>query len=276
MTVDRALQMLTEAFTLAGSQTARLDAEVILSHVLQCKRHTLIAEGKRPLVKAEIEWLMDARKRREKGEPVPYIVGKKEFYSIEFTVDSRVLVPRPETELLVDLVIQHAPESGSILDVGTGSGAIAVAVKRNRPDCMVFASDISFEALCLAQINAERILRTKAIEFRQGDLFAPWHMAQFDIIVSNPPYIGYEERDALPKELFFEPEFSLFCRDRGREIIFRLIDEAGGYLKRGGKVLIEIGAGMSDDVAYHAHRSGFLVSIYKDYAGLPRDVLLQK
>lgn len=276
MTVERALRMLTEAFLLSGSQTARLDAEVILSHILQCGRHTLIADGKRPLSSIEIEQMREACGRRERGEPVAYIVGKKEFYSLEFAVDSRVLVPRPETELLVDLAINHALKNGTVLDVGTGSGAIAVAVKRSRPDSRVFASDISLDALVLAQLNAERIVGAGAIEFRQGDLFAPWGEKRFDVIVSNPPYISYEERDTLQKELMFEPEISLFCDERGRAIVFRLIDEAGAHLEGGGKVLIEIGAGMSDDVENRARSEGYFVSVYKDYAGLPRAVLLQK
>lgn len=276
MIIQQELQILTEAFMNSGSSTAWLDAEVILSHVLQCGRHTLIVEGKRPLNQREIAQVMDARKRREAGEPIAYIVGKKEFYSLEFSVDSRVLVPRPETELLVDLVIRHAPEKGSVLDVGTGSGAIAVAVKHYRPDCRVFASDISLDALDLAQLNAARLLNSDAIAFRQGDLFAPWEDVRFDIIVSNPPYIGYEQRDMLPKELMFEPEISLFSGKNGKQVIFRLIDEAGQHLERGGKVLIEIGAGMSDDVANCALAGGYSFSLFKDYAGLPRAVLLQK
>ncbi len=276
MTVNRALRMLSEAFTLSGSQTARLDAEVILSHVLGCERYKLIALDAQTLSEKQIVQILHAQKRRMAGEPIAYIIGKKEFYSLEFAIDSRVLVPRPETELLVDLAINHAPESGTVLDLGTGSGAIAVAVKHQRPDCLVSASDVSSDALRLAKLNAERILGLEAIEFRQGDLFMPWVEKRFDIIVSNPPYIGYEEKDALPKELMFEPEISLFCNESGRSIIFRLIDEAEKYLDAGGKVLIEIGAGMSYDVANRARSCGYYASVYKDYAGLPRAVLLQK
>lgn len=276
MTVDWALRMLSEAFDLSGSETPRLDAEVILSHILKCARHMLIADGKRSLTQCEIEQMMDARKRREKGEPVAYIVGKKEFYSLEFTVDFRVLVPRPETELLVDLAIQHAPEGGTVLDMGTGSGAIAIAVKYDRPDVRIFASDISSDALCVARHNAERLLGKGAIEFLQGDFFSPWAGMRFDIIISNPPYIGYEERDSLPRELKFEPEMALFCEDGGKEVIFRLIDEALEHLEKSGKVLIEIGAKMSDDVIARASGLGYSVSVFKDYAGLPRAVLLQK
>ncbi len=276
MTVARALRMLSEAFTFSGSTTARLDAEVILSHVLGCERYKLITLDAQTLSEKQIEQILHARKRRIAGEPIAYIIGKKEFYSLEFTVNSHVLVPRPETELLVELTINHAPESGTVLDVGTGSGAIAVAVKHQRPDCLVSASDISSGAIRLAKLNAKKILGTEAIEFRQGDLFMPWGGERFDIIVSNPPYIGYEEKDALPKELMFEPEISLFCDESGRSIIFRLIDEAEKYLHAGGKVLIEIGAGMSDDVANRARSRGYCVSVYKDYAGLPRVVLLQK
>jgi release factor glutamine methyltransferase len=276
MTVEEALRMLHDAFFACGIDTPRLDAEVLLSHILYCGRHTLIARDERVLTQSEEEKLIEFRERRRKREPVAYIIGEKEFYSLNFFVDSRVLVPRPETELLVDLVIEHTPPNGHVLDVGTGSGAIAVSVKHHRPDVRVWASDISADALEVARKNAETLIGAGEIEFLHGDLFTPCRYARFDIIVSNPPYIGHEERASLPGELFHEPEIALFCDNNGMGIIHRLIDEATKHLRENGKVLIEIGAEMSEDVVAWAQSCEFTASVFNDYSGLPRAVLLQK
>jgi release factor glutamine methyltransferase len=175
----------------------------------------------------------------------------------------------------VDLVIYHAPRDGRVLDLGTGSGAIAVAVKHNRPDCRVFASDISPQALDVARENARDILGEQAIVFFQGDIFEPWGDERFDIIVSNPPYIDPVEKPSLPPELAFEPEMALFCGDSGKEVISRILNKGPRRLDDGGMIMIEIGAAMEGDVLTLARNAGYDARIVRDYAGLPRVALLK-
>ena len=275
MTVSEALRYLSRELEKSGSGTPRLDAEVIAAHVLGMQRKGLIIDGGRSLDEENLALLEAALLRRTAGEPVAYITGMKEFYSLTFQVDNRVLVPRPETELLVDLVIYHAPRAGRVLDLGTGSGAVAVAVKHNRPDCSVFASDISPAALEVARGNSLSILGERAIVFFQGDLFEPCADERFDIIVSNPPYIDPAEKPLLPRELAYEPETALFCGDAGREVIGRIISEGRSRLHDGGMVMIEIGSAMEGDVLTFARNAGYDAHIVRDYAGLPRVALLK-
>lgn len=275
MTISEALRYLARELEKSGSGTPRLDAEVMAAHVLGMTRQGFITDGGMALDDGLLALLETALRRRSGGEPVAYITGIKEFYSLTFRVDNRVLVPRPETELLVDLVIYHAPRGGRVLDLGTGSGAIAVAVKHNRPDCSVFASDISPMALEVARGNARDILGERTITFLQGDLFEPCGGERFDIIVTNPPYIDPAEKPALPPELAFEPEMALFCGDGGREVIYRIIQGGRRQLDAGGMIMIEIGAAMEGEVLTFARNAGYDAHIVRDYAGLPRVALLK-
>jgi release factor glutamine methyltransferase len=275
MTISEALRYLARELEKSGSGTPRLDAEVMAAHALGMQRQGLIIDGARALEDGEQALLEGALRRRADGEPVAYITGEKEFYSLTFRVDGRVLVPRPETELLVDLVVYHAPRGGRVLDLGTGSGAVAVAVKHNRPDCRVYASDISPRALELARENARDILGEDAVLFLEGDLFEPCGDERFDIIVSNPPYIDPAIKPSLPPELAFEPEKALFCGDGGMEVIGRIIGEGPRFLAAGGIIVFEIGAGMEGDVLTRAGNAGYDAHIVRDYAGLPRVALLK-
>lgn len=275
MTLSEALHYLTNELRGKGCGTPRLDAEVLAAHLLGMERHGIITNGQKALSPGEKELLESAVRRRAAGEPVAYITGIKEFYSLTFNVDSRVLVPRPETELLVDLAVYHARREARVIDIGTGSGAIAVALKHNRSDCLVAASDISPEALEVARGNADRILGDGQIEFFQGDLFTPFKGRKFDIIVANPPYIDPAEKSGLPRELGFEPEIALFCGEKGKIIVHRIIDEGRGYLAEGGLILIEIGSSMEGDVLTYAGKGGYSATVARDYAGLPRVALLK-
>lgn len=276
MTVKEAIGMLTASFAKMGIPTPQLDSEVLLSEALQCERYQLYAQDENVLTDEQIRKIYEYKQRRKNGEPVAYIVGKKEFYSLEFYVDFRVLIPRPETELIVDLAISHSRHNARVLDIGTGCGCIAIALKYNRLDCEVFASDISFDALQVAQLNCEKILGKGTIHFFQGDIFCPCGEKKFDVIVSNPPYIGYENKNSLCKEIFFEPSVALYCGDGGKEIIYRIIDGAYSHIRDGGTIILEIGDGMCDEILSCAKSKGYWISVFNDYGGLPRAVLLKK
>jgi len=275
MTIEDAVHRLGTRLAREDCGTPRLDAEVIVAFVLGVERFRLITEAKRELSVDETDRIEKAGDRRVTGEPVAYITGRKEFYSLDFMVDRRVLVPRPETELLVDLVLYHAPGNADILDLCTGSGAVAVAVKHNRKDCRVSATDLSLGALDVARRNADELLGPGEVGFFHGDLYDAVAGMTFDVIVANPPYIDPEEKPVLPRELGFEPEDALYCGDRGRAVIYRIIDGGREYLRSGGVMIIEMGATMENDVITRARERGFGVTVARDYSGLPRAALLK-
>lgn len=263
-------------FSDAGLQTPVLDAQVIVAHILDVERYKLIAEND-SLISAEDERMVHRMMRRRlKGEPVAYIVGQKEFYSLNFSVTREVMIPRPETELLVDLALFHARQRGSVLDLGTGSGAIAISVKHNRDDLDVYASDVSKKALRVAKRNARNILGGGSIRFFHGDLFSPFQENAFDIIVTNPPYVDPEKKTTLQNELLYEPAIALFAENRGQDIIKRIVLECGKYLSRNGMVIMEIGEEMEDFLGALISETDFHHSILSDYGGLPRVALIKR
>lgn len=270
------VQRLYGSFKEAGIGTARLDAEVLAAHSLGMDRFRLIANPDIPCPDASVSTAVELAERRLRGEPVAYCVGYKEFYSLEFFVDRRVLVPRPETELLVDMAIYYAPRDGFLLDLCTGSGAIAVAVKHNRKDLRVVAADISAEALEVASLNVRNILGAGEIDLRQGDLFDAVRDERFDVIVSNPPYIDPAARDTLQREVLGEPAVALFAEDGGRAVIGRIIGECAGLLAPNGVVILEMGETMTNYVKERGEKAGFTVSVLNDYAGLARVAILKR
>lgn len=273
MTVAEMLMKTASALRERGIPSPILDAEVLVAHALSVDRIRLIIDGDREVGRAEQGRVDRLLSRRLTFEPVAYITGKKEFYSLSFTVTSAVLIPRPETELLVDLTIYYAPYQSDILDVGTGSGAIAVAVKHNRADCRLFASDISNDALNVARKNAVAFLGTRAVTFRQGDLFTPWRGARFSVIAVNPPYIDPALAGSLQPDLAFEPAGALYAGDAGRAVVARVLNEAASCLAPGGVLLMEIGADMKDYVTERA--AGYSLSVMSDYAGRDRVAVLK-
>ena len=196
-----------------GIENPVLDAEVLMAHGCDTERFQIILKGERELSAEEEKTIRNAVERRGNFEPVAYIVGFKEFYSLDFLVNPAVLIPRPETELLVDMAIYHIPQSGTFLDIGTGSGNIAASVKYSRRDAKVYASDISPDALGVARKNIEALLPDEEIVLCEGSLFEPWEDMTFDVIASNPPYIDPDTAD-LPPDLKYEPEGALFAPDR--------------------------------------------------------------
>ena len=247
-----------------GIESAVIDAELLTAHALGTERFKLIGDQRRELSPGEIGKINRLIKRRMKFEPVAYITGKKEFYSIEFNINKDVLIPRPETELLVDLAIYYAEQSSRLFDLGTGSGAIAVSIKHMRNDIDVHATDISSKALKVARKNSERILGKRKIEFYCGDLFNPLKGIKFDLIVSNPPYINPDEMKMLQKDIAYEPDTALLSDDMGREIINRIVSEAKSYLNDSGILIIEIASSMKDYISEIGSEKEFNVSVLND------------
>ena len=281
-TVGRLLTWTTDWLTTKGSESARLDAEVLLAHVRGCQRILLYTAFDTPVSDAERARFRELVKRRGDGEPVAYLVGNREFFSLPFAVSPAVLVPRPETEGLVVRVIDLCkPLTASrIIDVGTGSGAIAVTLAKHLPRARLVATDISPAALAVARENAARHGVAERIEFLECDLLsAPQAAGPWDVIVSNPPYVRDDEFDALPRDVrLHEPKGALVAGPTGVEVVARLAADAVGSLAAGGWLVVEIGP----IVAAAAERALAAVPglvpgpTLPDMAGLPRIVQARK
>jgi len=263
-------------FKEGGIASPSLDAEILVSNVLDIERYKLVTDRDRLLTRDEILKIEKYAGRRLRFEPVAYITGIKEFYSLDFIVNKYVLIPRPETELLVDMAVYWGAPGARVLDLCTGSGAIAVVLKHSRPDLDLYASDISEKALKTAKKNALRILGQKKISFSEGDLFAPYSGMKFDLIVSNPPYVDAGLKGKLQKEIDFEPEIALFAGNSGTKIIGEIIENSAEHLQDNGVLLLEIGSDQQDFIHRKGEKCGFTVSILNDYAGLPRVATLKK
>ncbi len=269
------LHRTTRDLTACGSPSPRLDAEVLLMHLLKTDRLQLITQPDKTLTEAEIVGYSRWVERRCQGEPVAYIVGEKEFWSLRFEVNREVLIPRPETECLIEEVLERtAPKTDElrIIDIGTGSGAIAVVLAREIPDARVVATDISSGALEVARRNAVRHGVGDRMEFIQGDLCAA-ATGVFDIIVSNPPYIPDDAYPLLPEGIrAFEPSQALIAGPDGTAFHRRIIREGANRLKAGGWVLLEIGEEQRQLVESCFRESGSYdnIGFRKDYGGIDR------
>ncbi|MCL1911356.1 MAG: peptide chain release factor N(5)-glutamine methyltransferase [Leptospirales bacterium] len=270
MNVGECIKESAAIFADAGIENPLLDIEVIIGHFCGMERGQLKAYPEKEINAAQYAKIKNAVARRKEREPIAYITGEKEFYSLTFAVNPKVLIPRPETELLVDLAIYYVPMNGSALDLCTGCGAIAIALKCNRGDIKITATDISEAALALAKKNCRSILGRAKMDFRQGDLFAPVEGMKFDCIVSNPPYIDPAMKDKLPRDLLYEPAAALFTENSGKAIIEAIIANGKRYLKENGVIIIEMGESMGDFVKKSGAAAGFNVSVMNDYGGLPR------
>ena len=256
------------------------EAELVLTHLLNCDRVSLYLNKDTDLGEDKSLLISSILKRRIKGEPVQYILGTTEFMGLEFKVDKRVLIPRPETEILVEAAIEAIKESGitspEILDLGTGSGCIAISLAKNIPDCKITATDISPEALEVATRNA--YLNQVQIEFMRSDLFAALGPQRFDLIISNPPYVSTQELNTLAKEISFEPVLALEAGFDGLDFYRRIISQAAGWLKEGGLLVFEVGqnqAGRVRDMLRWREKFDD-VSIIKDYNNIQRVVIAKK
>jgi release factor glutamine methyltransferase len=260
----------------AGIHGHALDADLLVAHALNSDRYRLLAADDRILSGEEVRRVNRLARRRARYEPVAYILGLKEFYSHDFIVNRDVLIPRPETELLVDMSIYYARQNASVVDIGTGSGAIAVSLKYARRDLDVHATDISARALQTARKNAARILGKNMIKFHLGNLYEPLSGMRFQLIAVNPPYVDRKGAGSLQRDLSYEPEVALFSGKGGRETIEKIISKAGRYLVDGGLLIMEIGEEMKDFVKRSGKSRGFVVSVLNDYSGLPRVAVMKK
>ncbi len=276
MQLSSILHEVIGTFRKGGIDNPVTDAQVLLAHALGMERFQLALEGEREPGNEELKKINRVVKRRLRFEPVAYITGKKEFYSIEFSVNKNVLIPRPETELAVDLALYYACLNASVLDLGTGSGAIAIALKRNRNDLNITATDISNKALNIARKNAAKITGPRSVRFIEGDLFKPLEGMVFDIIVSNPPYIDPGITGTLQRELEHEPPQALFSPEKGRRVTGRIIKGLKKHTHEKSVTILEIGFDMKDFILAKGSEAGFDVSVMNDYSGLPRVAVLKR
>ena len=257
-----------------GSPTARLDAELLLGHVLGLSRVEVYTRFDRPLTAAELDACREAIGRRARREPVAYILGSWGFRDLDLAVDARVLVPRPETELLVDrcLALLDGTEPARVLDVGTGSGAVALALARERPGAVVTGIDRSAAALDVARANAERLGIN--VEWVESDLLEAVAGRRFDLIASNPPYVAAAEIEALEPEVRdWEPREATVAGPTGLEVIERLVAAAPEALAPGGAVALEVGAGQAAAVTGLLAAAGLVAGEPdRDHAGIERIV----
>jgi len=277
-TVGRLLGWTTEWLAARGAESARLDAEVLLAHVRGCPRIALYTAFDTPVSEAERTRFRGLVKRRGEGEPVAYLVGSREFFSLPFTVTPDVLVPRPETEGLVVRVLDlcKAAAAPRIVDVGTGSGAIVVTLAKHLPRASFVATDVSAAALAVARDNAGRLGVADRITFVECDLLGdPRAAGPWNVIVSNPPYVREDEFAALPRDVReHEPRTALVAGPHGIEVVERLAAEAEERLAPGGWLVMEIGPGIvAAAEAAIATRAGLEPGpTLKDLAALPRIV----
>lgn len=275
-----ALRVAIEQLIEGSCQTPRLDAELLLAHVVGQERSWLHTHPEALLSRQEVTTFIDFIARRQQGEPVAYLTGHKEFYGLDFLVTPAVLIPRPETELIVELLLANDQAHRlppHIADIGTGSGCLAITLAKHLPQAVISAVDISPFALAVARQNAERHAVTDRITFWSGDLLAPLEQS-FDIIVSNPPYVSESELAATAPEIrYHEPQTALLAGPDGLAVIRRLLPEAKIKLNTKGLLLVEIGANQGPLVAELA-REIFVearVSIEKDLAGRDRVLVVK-
>jgi release factor glutamine methyltransferase len=262
--------------------SAALVAELLLMHVLQCDRTKLYAHPDRQISISELHFYSELLERRISGVPLQYLTGKQEFWGLEFEVNPSVLIPRPETEHLIEVVLERLGSRRNdplqIADVGTGSGCIAVTLARELPNARIVAIDIASAALDVARSNAQRQMVNNCIGFRQMDLLTDFvnlganEKTEFDVIVSNPPYVGRQDSADLQREVIeHEPHLALFAGEEGLEIYPRLIEQSAKLLRPGGLLAIELGHGLANRVrALVASADWHDVAITDDLAGIPR------
>jgi release factor glutamine methyltransferase len=274
-----ALTSAVNRFTAARVGSPRMNAELLLMFTLGCDRAYLFAHPERALTAEEQSHYEEALTKRARGVPAQYITGHQEFWGMDFIVTPAVLIPRPETEHVIETVLQlnlnrgRATSPGAptrIVDVGTGSGCIAIALAKELPQAEIHATDISSAALEVAQANAARNQMEGRVHFRQADLLQGADPGTFDFVVSNPPYVGESEEDQVQLEVRkFEPRNAVFAGPKGLEVIERLIPQAHIALKPGGWLVIEISGSIADGVK-RLLSSWNQVEITNDLQGIAR------
>jgi len=271
MTVLEVLQATTAYFKKHDLESPRLNAEHLLAHVLRRKRIELYLEFERELAEAELAPLRELVKRRAQGEPLQHLLGTVEFCGLTFLCDKRAMIPRPETEQLVEVLKSEIRNPKSeIMDVGTGSGVIALCLAAEFPGAQILAVDISNDALALAQENAARLNLVERVRFLKSNLLENVE-GVFDVIVANLPYVSTQERHTLSREVLHDPEVAVFASTRGDELVRELIAQAPSRLRPGGMLALEIGMGQSEALLSTLAEKNYRdISSKTDYSGVTR------
>ena len=272
------IELSAEYLNTKGVESPRLNAELLLANLLNCKRLDLYLKYDQPLKEIEINKYRELIARRGKREPLQYIIGNVEFYGLNFSVNPNVLIPRQETEILVDQIISNIDKNTKvkILDIGTGSGNIPIALAKNLPNVEIVAIDISGNAIAIAKFNSERNNVSDRINFINSDfnkyLISENH--QFDIIVSNPPYIKIDEYNLLEKELTdFEPNIALTDFNDGLTFYRNISEKSKSLLKSNGQIYFEVGISQSAKVKEILENNNFSnIKLVKDYLEIERVV----
>ena len=276
-TISSLLNWTVNYFKSKNIQSARLDAEVLLSHVLRQERIYLYVHFDEPMEQNELSKFREYVKKRAQHVPIAYIIGEREFMGLPFKVTKDTLIPRPDTEILVENVLNNVDKDKEIeiVDIGTGSGAIILSLLVNLPKVQGKTVDISSKAIEVAKENAVNLQVNDRCEFFVGDLFAPLDGSKFDVIVSNPPYIPKKDIATLEADVKeYEPVSALTDGGDGLSYYRRLLSEGKAYIKENGFIALEIGIYQSNDVKQIAMDNGWKnIKIIKDYAGIDRVVL---
>ena len=271
MTVLEVLQATTAYLKKRNVENPRLNAEHLMAHALGRKRIELYLDFERELAETELAPLRGLVKRRSEGEPLQHLLGTVEFCGLTFLCDKRALVPRPETEQLVEFVESRIENRElRIVDVGTGSGVIALSLAAKIPEAKVLGVDVSEDALALAQENAARLNLSERVQFLKGRLLENIEGA-FDLIVANLPYVSIQDRHTLSPEVLHDPEVALFAGAQGDELVRELIDQARFRLRPGGLLALEIGLGQSEALLSALAEKNYRdISSKNDYNGVTR------
>jgi len=256
------------------------EAETLFTDILNCDRPSLYLKKDLVFGRAQSLEVSHALKRRILGEPIQYILGKQCFMGLEFKVGRDVLIPRPETEILVQTALRYASKCKAIMDLGTGSGCIAVSLAKLLPHAKITAVDISPKALSVARENSELNGVSEKIAFIQSDLFSSYELKamSYELIISNPPYIAAGEFDSLQPEVRFEPRIALYGGKDGLDFYRRIIQEAPVYLKKDGLLMMEMGYNQSKAIRNILRGSGIFaqIEVIKDYNNIDRVIVAKK
>jgi release factor glutamine methyltransferase len=286
LTIAEAIYQAAQKLSALGIPNARLDAEVLLSYILGKDRAWLITHGKEALEREGQNLFEDALDRRSRREPLQYIIGRQEFWGLEFIVTPDVLIPRPETELLVETavkILKGNSTRAAIADLCTGSGCIAISLAKELPDARIFATDTSARALVVARENARTNGVADRIRFFEGDLLHPFEeldlQARLDVITANPPYIRAGDLPMLQAEVRdYEPQVALIAGPDGTEIQKEIIENAPAFLKKQGALIMEMGLGQAETLTRMAAAAGGYgkPEILKDLAGIDRVIVTRR
>jgi release factor glutamine methyltransferase len=282
VTLSEALQWGSERCR-ANLANPLLDARILLCHAAGVSREELLLHGNKTLNNQQWSLYQEFIARRLAHEPIAYITGKKEFYGLELIITKDVLIPRPETEMIIDLMLAELSlhpisQEPSILELGTGSGALAVSLAANHERANILATDISAAALKIARLNAQKYLLKERITFILSDWYQQIERQEFDYIISNPPYINSEEQEIMaPETRKFEPALALYANDDGSAAYKQIIAQAPYYLKPHGKIFLEIGYKQATQISHLLLKSGFgEITVHKDLAGHDRIIAAER